>query len=118
MGEVRAVEARPKVKSCVLGLDWDVETSEAESQLSATVVFKEEVWESLQGTSGGSSFREAVSFELSDKELRATYMGSSVLELRLPQAVDPTAASAKLSSKQRRVVIRVPLSSGGSTPKG
>lgn len=108
------VQVRPIVRSCAPGLEWDVTISEDERELSATVVFKEEIWEALTGSpsvsAGSKSFRDAVSFELSEEELRVTYMGSAVLELGLPQPVDAAAAAAKLSSKLRRVIVRVPLS--------
>jgi hypothetical protein len=103
-----------EVRKCVPGLDWDVAIDEKERRLSATVNFSDEVWEALQGSkeygAGSKSFRESVSFELSEQELRVTYMDSSVLELRLPQAVDPAAATAKLSSKLRRVTVGAALS--------
>lgn len=104
-------EARSTARSCVPGLEWDVTVSKEDKQLSATVMFKEEVWEALQGSSGSSnkSFREAVSFELSEQELRVTYMGSSVLELCLAEPVNAEAATGKLSSKQRRVTVLAPL---------
>lgn len=97
-----------KVKKCHPGLDWDVTINE-DSRLCATVNFDDDTWEALQGSSHGSSksFREAVSFELSDQELRVTYMASAVLELQLPQAVEPSTAVAKLSSKLRRVTVNV-----------
>lgn len=110
----KAGSTAAKVKSCMPGLEWDVTISEEDRHLSATVVFGEEVWEALQGYSfapkSSKSFREAVSFEISEQELRVTYTGSSVLELHLPQSVDATAAAAKLSSKLRKVTVRAPLS--------
>jgi hypothetical protein len=113
-GGAKAGSTAAKVKSCMPGLEWDVTISEEDRHLCATVVFGEEVWEALQGYSfapkSSKSFREAVSFELSEQELRVTYTGSSVLELHLPQPVDATAAAAKLSSKLRKVTVRAPLS--------
>jgi SAM-dependent methyltransferase len=105
-------ERRAVVRHCVPGLEWDVSISEEAKQLSAIVTFSEEVWEALQvssTSSGSKSFRDAVSFELSEQELRVAYMDSPVLELCLPQTVVPAAAAAKLSSKLRRVTVHVPL---------
>merc|ERR1712228_280207 len=102
--------AGAEVKRCMDGLIWDVDLDYDKGKLIATIEFREELWDMLQGTSSSKiSFRDAVNFELSDSDLRVTYMESSVLELRLPQTVSATEAGAKLSSKLRRVTVHAPL---------
>merc|ERR1712217_383368 len=101
-------------RKCIDGLQWEVNINREEMHLTATIVFGQHAWESLQGSSlSGNSFRDAVSFELSDWELRVTYMNSTVLEVVLPQSVKPSEAVAKLSSKHRRVNVSVPLCTTG-----
>lgn len=101
-------ESGAKVRTCLPGLEWQVEINKAEKQLSVTVTFGDSIWEVLQGPSriGESSFRDAVDFELSEEVLRVTHHGTVALELQMPQRVDAASASAKLSSRHKRVIVR------------
>jgi len=99
---------------CLNGLTWQVDVDEAKSELSAVVSFGEEVWRALHGPDEDASrdtaaFRQAVDFELADKELQVLHAGTAVLRLRLQRPVDPHAAAAKMCSRRRRVTVRAPL---------
>lgn len=96
---------------CMKGLEWRVDVDDDKQELSATVVFGQAVWDALQGT-GNSHFREAVDFDLAEDELRVSYSGAPVLEVRLHRRVDPGAGAAKLCSRRRRVQVKVPLLKG------
>lgn len=102
-------------KLCLPGLVWDVDLAEAEQRLTATISFGEDAWWALQGSKvsrgevNAAAFKEAIDFQLSERELRVLHAGTPVLELELPFAVDAAAAAAKLCSRRRRVVVRAPL---------
>mmetsp|Transcript_76981 Transcript_76981/g.207748 ORF Transcript_76981/g.207748 Transcript_76981/m.207748 type:complete len:397 (-) Transcript_76981:146-1336(-) len=106
-------------KLCLPGLLWDVDVSDKDQRLTATVSFGEDAWWALQGSKARTeactvAFKESVDFQLSDKELRVLHEGISVLELDLPLEVDATHAAAKLCSRRRRVVVRAPLRSSSA----
>ncbi|CAK9001902.1 unnamed protein product [Durusdinium trenchii] len=93
-----------QVLKCLDGLDWELLDLE-EDTMSVTVTFTEELWSALSGVSG-TAFKEAVSFELAEQELRVLHAGSVVLDLRLPVAVDAPKASASVSSRKMRVAVK------------
>ncbi|CAE7675771.1 unnamed protein product [Symbiodinium microadriaticum] len=55
------------VLKCLDGLDWELIQDEA--SLAVNVTFSDELWFRLCGVTGYSAFKEAVSFELAEKEL-------------------------------------------------
>ncbi|CAL1148431.1 unnamed protein product, partial [Cladocopium goreaui] len=95
------------VLKCLDGLDWELQ--DTEDALSVTVTFTHELWLGLCGVSGtGTAFKEAVSFELAEEELRVLHAGSVVLDLRLPATVDAPNAAASVSSRKMRVAVKAP----------
>ena len=91
------------VLKCLEGLDWQLQ--DTQDSLSVSVTFTEELWLGLAGVSG-TEFKEAVSFELAEEELRVLHAGSVVLDLKLPAAVDAPSASASVSSRKMRVAVK------------
>lgn len=103
-----ACDARERL--CMDGIEWRASTDEALKVLTAVVSFSEGLWRILQGSDAGSvAFRNAVSFELGDDELRVMYTETIVLELKFPELLRPADASAKISSSRRRVTVSVPF---------
>jgi len=97
---------------CVQGIDWQAKLKEETQQLSVAVIFDDDVWAALKAGTGAAqnlSFRDSVSFELADRELRVAHAGASVLELRLSRQVNPSSAVAKLCSRRRRVAVTASL---------
>jgi len=96
----------PQVRICLEGLDWDLSVESA--LLVANVTFGDDLWAGLCGVSGSDAFKDAVSFELAERELRVLHAGTVVLDLHLPVPVDANRAIASLSSRKRRVAVKVP----------
>eukprot|EP00441_Pelagodinium_beii_P006477 CAMPEP_0197699954 /NCGR_PEP_ID=MMETSP1338-20131121/121313_1 /TAXON_ID=43686 ORGANISM="Pelagodinium beii, Strain RCC1491" /NCGR_SAMPLE_ID=MMETSP1338 /ASSEMBLY_ACC=CAM_ASM_000754 /LENGTH=561 /DNA_ID=CAMNT_0043283507 /DNA_START=56 /DNA_END=1741 /DNA_ORIENTATION=- len=94
-----------EARICMDGLEWNLDTEK--EQVCATVTFGEELWLKLCGISG-SDFKEAVSFELAEKELRVLHVETVVLDVDLPLAVDASRAVASVSSRKRRVAVKAP----------
>lgn len=92
------------VLKCLDGLDWELIQDEA--SLAVNVTFSDELWFRLCGVTGYSAFKEAVSFELAEKELRVLHAGAVVLDLQLPAPVDAKGASASVSSRKMRVAVK------------
>eukprot|EP00931_Biecheleriopsis_adriatica_P089951 TRINITY_DN64004_c0_g1_i1.p1 TRINITY_DN64004_c0_g1~~TRINITY_DN64004_c0_g1_i1.p1 ORF type:complete len:566 (-),score=129.99 TRINITY_DN64004_c0_g1_i1:42-1568(-) len=103
-----SVKAGATARVCLNGLDWDIE--EDQEQLAVNVSFGDDLWLALSGVSGCDAFKEAVSFELADEELRVLHAGTVVLDLKLPVTVDATRAAASVSSRKKRVAVRAPKS--------
>eukprot|EP00435_Cladocopium_sp_Y103_P038152 s3009_g10.t1 len=103
--EKSAFSKQGLVLKCLDGLDWELQ--DTEDALSVTVTFTHELWLGLCGVSG-TAFKEAVSFELAEEELRVLHAGSVVLDLRLPATVDAPNASASVSSRKMRVAVKAP----------
>jgi len=110
--EKSAFSKQGLVLKCLDGLDWELQ--DTEDALSVTVTFTHELWLGLCGVSGGTAFKEAVSFELSEEELRVLHAGSVVLDLRLPATVDAPNASASVSNRKMRVAVKAPQISKGT----
>lgn len=105
--EKSAFSKQGLVLKCLDGLDWELQ--DTEDALSVTVTFTHELWLGLCGVSGtGTAFKEAVSFELAEEELRVLHAGSVVLDLRLPATVDAPNAAASVSSRKMRVAVKAP----------
>eukprot|EP00933_Yihiella_yeosuensis_P004759 TRINITY_DN109170_c0_g1_i1.p1 TRINITY_DN109170_c0_g1~~TRINITY_DN109170_c0_g1_i1.p1 ORF type:complete len:583 (+),score=153.20 TRINITY_DN109170_c0_g1_i1:36-1751(+) len=102
----KTTKSKVETKTCLDGLEWEVQAEEAE--FVANVTFGDELWLRLCGVSALNSFKEAVSFELAEKELRVLHAGVVVLALILPFSVDPDRAAASVSSRKRRVAVRAP----------
>lgn len=92
------------VLKCLDGLDWELMQDEA--SLAVNVTFSDELWFRLCGVTGYSAFKEAVSFELAEKQLRVLHAGAVVLDLQLPAPVDAKGASASVSSRKMRVAVK------------
>eukprot|EP00929_Paragymnodinium_shiwhaense_P013703 TRINITY_DN121549_c0_g1_i1.p1 TRINITY_DN121549_c0_g1~~TRINITY_DN121549_c0_g1_i1.p1 ORF type:complete len:678 (+),score=179.30 TRINITY_DN121549_c0_g1_i1:127-2160(+) len=109
-----------EAKMCLEGLEWNVDINEADQRLTATITFRQEVWQTLQGDRfddesaaaakrSTDAFRDMVDFELAEQELRVKHEDATVLELRLPRLVEPNEAAAKICGRRRRVTVRAPL---------
>jgi hypothetical protein len=97
-----------EAKLCADGVEWDVTMLSSELQVSVTFTY--EAWLKLGGTNADNvSFRDAIDFEIAEDALRVKHTDTMVLDLRLVHRVDSDSATAKLSSKNRRVVVRAPL---------
>jgi len=109
----RQADKKGVAKFSLPGLLWEMDMNEADLLLTATVSFNETVWLSLQGsrpeTSASRAFKEAVDFQLAERELRVLHAGATVLELELPRPVDVSGAVAKICSRKRRVTVKAPL---------
>ncbi|CAE7411307.1 unnamed protein product [Symbiodinium pilosum] len=92
------------VLKCLEGLDWEL--IEDEESLAVNVTFSDSLWFRLCGVTGYSAFKEAVSFELAEQQLRVLHAGSVVLDLQLPSPVDAPGASASVSSRKMRVAVK------------
>lgn len=97
---------RAEAKLCADGVEWDIEM--VSSGLKVSVNFTYEAWVSLQGGKD-HAFRDVIDFEIAEDALRVKHMETIVLNLRLLDHVDPERATAKLSGKNRRVVVTAPL---------
>lgn len=98
-------EAVANAKLCADGVEWNVDA--LESGIKATVTFTYEAW--LKLGSGESAFRDLIDFEIAEDALRVKHTDNIVLDLRLLHRVDPEHATAKLSGKNRRVVVSAPF---------
>mmetsp|Transcript_57775 Transcript_57775/g.137542 ORF Transcript_57775/g.137542 Transcript_57775/m.137542 type:complete len:576 (+) Transcript_57775:87-1814(+) len=99
-----------KATVCLDGLEWQMDASSDEKEMCLTVSFGEDLWERLRGMDAStSSFRDAVSFELAEREMRVMHVGTCVLHLHFPHSVDTAKAVAKISGRSRCVTVRASL---------
>lgn len=101
-------QKEPSARLCLDGLEWKLTIDEKEAKLCVIVSFSDTLWHNLNLVQSGA-FRDAVSFELADVELHVLHSGAVVLDLLLPETVDASSASAKISSQKRQVTVLAPL---------